>query len=71
MDILAMSINALAYPSSYLEPFLLSAGVYTFKEFNYTARHKDTLDTFRRDSLNTYVLMKNSYEQHRNELIKE
>lgn len=70
-DILAMPLNALAYPTTYLEPFLLSAGVYTFKEFNYTARHKDTLDTFRRDSLNTYVLMKNSYEQHRNELIKE
>lgn len=70
-DILAMPLNALAYPTTYIDPFLASSGVYALKEFNYIARHKDTFDTIRRDSLDSYALMRDTYEQFRNELIKE
>lgn len=70
-DILAMPLNAFAYPTTYINPFWASSVVYTFKEFNYTARHKDTIDTIRRDGLDSYVLMRDTYEQFRDELIKE
>ncbi|MDY5616774.1 MAG: MlaA family lipoprotein, partial [Helicobacter sp.] len=70
-DILAMPLNALAYPTTYIDSFWTSSTIYTLKEFNYTARHKDTIDTLRRDGLDSYILMRNAYEQFRNELIKE
>ncbi|MDY4425910.1 MAG: VacJ family lipoprotein [Helicobacter sp.] len=70
-DILAIPLNALAYPATYIDSFWTSSAIYTLKEFNYTARHKDTIDTLRRDGLDSYILMRNAYEQFRNELIKE
>lgn len=70
-DVLTMPLNAFAYPVSYVEPFWASAEIYTYKELNYIAIHKNTIETFRNDSLDSYILLRNSYEQNRNSLSKD
>ena len=70
-DTLTMPLNALASPTTYLDSGALSLSAYTLRNINYTSRHKDTLDTFRADSLDTYILIRDAYEQRRESLIKD
>ena len=70
-DALSMPLNTLASPTTYLDSLTLSTSAYIVRGINYTARHKKTLDTFRADSLDTYILMRDAYEQRREALIKE
>ena len=70
-DALMTPLNVLAQPTTYLDSTSLAVGAYLLKNINYTARHKNTLDTFRNDSLDSYILMRNAYEQNRESLIKE
>lgn len=70
-DTIAMPLNALANPITYLNPTSLSVASSTFKEFNYIAYHKDTIDSLRQGAIgDDYILMRAAYFQRRNELIK-
>lgn len=68
-DTLAMPLNALANPANYLQPSELAIGAWVLETTNYTARHKETLDSLYQDSLDSYLLFRDAYEQRRNELI--
>ncbi|MBX7490927.1 MlaA family lipoprotein [Helicobacter turcicus] len=70
-DTIALPLNALANPTTYLNPTSLSLASSALKEFNYIAYNKDTIDTLRKDALgDDYILLRNAYLQHRDELIK-
>ncbi|MCI5968931.1 VacJ family lipoprotein [Helicobacter sp.] len=70
-DTLAMPLNALANPISYLNPTLLSITTSTLKEFSSVAYHKNTIDSLRQGAISDgYILMRDAYFQYRNELIK-
>ncbi|MCI5632980.1 MULTISPECIES: MlaA family lipoprotein [Helicobacter] len=70
-DTLAMPLNLFAYPTTYLDPTGLAVSADVLAEANYMARHKATLDSMRQDSLDNYILFRDSYEQRRAELISE
>jgi len=70
-DTLAMPLNLFAYPTTYLDPTGLAVSTDVLAEANYMARHKATLDSMRQDSLDNYILFRDSYEQRRAELISE
>lgn len=70
-DTLAMPLNLFAYPTTYLDPTGLAVSADVLAEANYMARHKATLDSMRKDSLDNYILFRDSYEQRRAELISE
>lgn len=70
-DTLALPLNTLAYPTNYIQPSELAISAGVLEVANYTARHKATLDSLYQDSLDSYLLFRDSYEQRRNELILE
>lgn len=70
-DTVAMPLNALANPTTYLNPTSLSIASSAFEEFSYTARHKDAIDSLRQGAVgDDYILMRDTYFQYRDELIK-
>ncbi len=70
-DILAIPFDTLASPLTYLGDNKISYGMSAVKMLNYTARHKATLDALRQDSLDSYLLFRDAYEQRRTKLILE
>ncbi|TLD84103.1 VacJ family lipoprotein [Helicobacter sp. MIT 11-5569] len=70
-DIIALPLNALASPTNYLKPAKAAFAVDTIGFGNYVARHKATLDSMYQDSLDSYLLFRDSYEQRRAALISE
>ncbi|WP_299548506.1 VacJ family lipoprotein [uncultured Helicobacter sp.] len=70
-DTIAMPLNALANPTTYLNPTSLSVTSSAFREFSYIAYNKDTIDSLRKGAIgDDYILMRDAYFQYRNELIK-
>ncbi|MDA3966447.1 MlaA family lipoprotein [Helicobacter sp. WB40] len=69
-DSIAMPLDSLIYPINYLDPFYLSVGVRALKEINYFVVNKPRFDEFRKDSSDSYLLIRDSYEQYRDELIR-
>ncbi len=70
-DTLAIPLNALAYPPNYFQPSEIAIGADVLEVANYMARHKATLDSLYQDSLNSYLLFRDAYEQRRERLISE
>lgn len=70
-DTIALPLNAFAYPTNYIEPSELAIGLGVLEAGNYMARHKATLDSMYQDSLDSYLLFRNAYEQRRAQLISE
>lgn len=70
-DTIALPLNTLAYPTNYLKPSELAISINLLEIANYTARHKATLDSMYQDSLDSYLLFRNTYEQRRAQLISE
>lgn len=70
-DTITMPLNMLLNPTSYLNPTSLSIGSNLLGKFSYTAQHKKVIDNLRKGAIgNDYILIRNSYMQHRLELIK-
>ena len=70
-DTLALPLNSLANPITYVNPTTNAIGLYVAQNISYAAKHKDVLDSVRRDSFSHYILMRQSYQAYREKLIKE
>ncbi|WP_104721514.1 MlaA family lipoprotein [Helicobacter mesocricetorum] len=70
-DTLGLPLNSLISPTTYIDPSSYAVGVYIGQNISYAAKHKDALDSIRKDSLDNYILMRQSYQAYRDKLIKE
>ena len=69
-DTLGIPLNILANPGTYLDSTTASISLSVGSGFNKTAKEKDAIEALRKDALDDYILIRDSYIQHRNQLIK-
>ena len=71
-DIFGMSGDYFLNPITYVEPHnSLSWRIYIFKKINDFSFSHEAYDNIKKDAIDLYPLLRDSYEQHRNYLIKE
>ena len=70
-DSVGLFTGSFAIPITYIRPVRYSIGLYVLDNISYFAQRKDILDSIRKDSLDDYILMRQSYEAYREKLIKE
>lgn len=58
-------------PINYLQPDLLSWGVWGLEKVNWTSFHIQDYDAFKEASIDPYTAMRNAYIQNRNALVKD
>lgn len=70
-DTISLPLNSLASPITYVKPTSYAMGIYGINNISDAAQRKDVLDSIRKDSLDDYILMRQSYQSYRERLIKE
>ncbi len=70
-DTLALPLNSFATPITYVKPTSYAVGLYVIDKIVYAAQRKDILDSIRKESLDDYIVMRQSYQAYRDKLIKE
>lgn len=70
-DALAMYPESYVDPISQMRPFVRYAGATAYKAVNYTSLHIGEYESFKRDAVDFYILVRDAYEQLRKNKIKE
>lgn len=70
-DIVGLGGDYFAHPVSYVKPPLASFGIKTYEKINFVSLHKEEYESLRKDAFDLYILLRDAYEQRRNQLIKE
>lgn len=70
-DIVGLGGDYFAHPVSYVKPPLASFGIKTYEKINFISLHKEEYESLRKDAFDLYILLRDAYEQRREQLIKE
>ena len=70
-DTIARSGDRALNPTSYIDPWILSAGLYTLRVTNSASLHLGEYEAITSDALDPYIILRNAYFEYRRGLIEK